>query len=1179
MTLGPRNGHSGSAGTNESGPGFRSQKGIFRKAGWYWGVGLGGNEVRLKDARGLGYISYLLHHPDAEFHVLDLYGGIAIPYAEDKKSMHDLPRADEDLDKAGIHIAGLGDAGEMLDQQAKEAYRRRLSELHEELEDAKQLGKVERAEQVETEIDALTRELSRAVGLGGRSRRAASASERARQSITKAIKSALGRIAQSDATFGDLLSRCIKTGTFCSYRPDRDSPIAWEFTTTSIESPDRMPSENLTQVRIDRMRPSAAAPSVLPFSVAQRTPFVGRESESGVVRAAIDRACTGGGSFLMLGGGPGVGKTRLAIEMAEYATRNSFTCFLGRCYEREEPFPYLPFAQIVETMLAQAPSLDEFRLQIGDNLPELAQLAPHLRRVFPEIPAPLDLPAAQKQRYLFQSVAETLERAARIRPQLLILDDLHWADESTLALLNHLADRITELRLVIIGTYRDEYFEHSSALPRMLEQAIRLGVRPLKLGGLSKDSVAKMVHELSQCQIPQSLVNVIFQQSNGNPFFVEEVYRHLIEERKLFDSAARIRADLKIDEIDVPENVRLIIGRRLRRFSDSELFALSAAAVIGRSFSFQLLAAINQVDVDELFTVIDKAQRMGVILPSSEGPENPFTFAHELVRQTLLADISVARQQQLHSKVAAAMELLYQAAITEHAGEIADHLLRAGSFADGEALIRWLIRAGKAALEGVAFDEARANFESALSRVDKTHSHLRAELLSNIAIAERGLGRWEEAQCHWEQALEIFIALRDQGRIGKTCLQLVQVVYWTSGWRKAMEIAERSIGHLPDVRRDRALLLGIIGVGKAIEGELHAAQEAFSAAFASAEELSDDRFKGTLLAFRSQFNFYFLRLREALEDSRRSVELTPRGGLWGRAHQLRWMQAALYHLGCVQEATRIGEDLEPLATKIGYLTGLSFSRQMAAWVKFWKQADLTQLEDSLRRDLDANTDAGLNLFVSISREQLSIAEFLQGHWDKALHDTEAAWSHEAPTHFKQINVGLRFRLRAYSGDREGALALLNEHHEMFAPMGRANTYGAWALALLTIEGLAVLDERDRAAALYPLVRELIATGAICMVFISRFSQNAAGIAAAAARHWDAAEEHFRIALQQAESFPNQLEQAETRRFHAMMLLDRAASGDNETARTLLGEALETYRCIGMRRHIELTQALIEQTSG
>src|SRR4029077_6078385 len=132
----------------------------------------------------------------------------------------------------GIHIGSLGDAGEMLDEQAKVAYRRRLSELREELEEAKERGNVERAEQAEEEIDALTKELSRAVGLGGRNRRAASASERARQTITKTIKAVVERIAQSDALLADILSRCIRTGTFCSYQPEPDFPIAWEFAET-----------------------------------------------------------------------------------------------------------------------------------------------------------------------------------------------------------------------------------------------------------------------------------------------------------------------------------------------------------------------------------------------------------------------------------------------------------------------------------------------------------------------------------------------------------------------------------------------------------------------------------------------------------------------------------------------------------------------------------------------------------------------------------------------------------------------------------------------------------------------------------------------------------------------------------------------------------------------------------
>ena len=351
----------------------------------------------------------------------------------------------------------------------------------------------------------------------------------------------------------------------------------------------------------------------------------------------------------MLWDGPGVGKTRLAMEMAEYASRVGFRCSVGHCYERDEPFPYLPFAEIIESNLAQAASLDDYRRRMGDNAAELAQIAPSLRRVFPDIPQPLELPPAQQRRYLFQSVSEALARAARTRPQLLVLEDLHWADESTLALLIHLANRIAQLPVVIIGTYRSGYSDDNPALVRTLEELIRMGVRPQKLGGLSKDAVAQMLHGLSQREAPESLVSLIFEESQGYPFFVEEVYRHLVEEGKVFDAAGQFRTDIKIDEIDVPENVRLIISRRLERLDENEKRALAAAAVIGRSFSFQLLTAVSQIDVDELFTVIEKAQQMGIIVPSSEGPERPFTFSHELVRQTLLAGISVPRRQQLHA--------------------------------------------------------------------------------------------------------------------------------------------------------------------------------------------------------------------------------------------------------------------------------------------------------------------------------------------------------------------------------------------------------------------------------------------------------------------------------------------------------------------------------------------------
>jgi len=395
----------------------------------------------------------------------------------------------------------------------------------------------------------------------------------------------------------------------------------WEFAATIAEQQVQpITGAETTPARADRSQASPPVLETSPFSLAERTAFVGRETEGSAIRAVIDHALTGDGSVVMLWDGPGVGKSRLAMEMAGYASRVGFRCSVGHCYERDDPFPYLPFVEIIENNLARAPSLDDYRQRVGDTLVELAQIAPSLRRIFPDISKPLELPPAQQRRYLFQSFSEALARLARTRPQLLVLEDLHWADESTLALLIYVAHRIAQLPVLIVGTYRSGYSDQNPALVRTLEELVRMGIRPQKLGGLSKDAIAQMLDGLSQRQAPDSLVSLIFDESEGYPFFVEELYRHLIEEGKVFDTAGQFRTDIKIDEIDVPENVRLIISRRLKRLDENERHALAAAAVIGRSFSFQLLTAISQIDVDELFTVIEKAQQMGVIFRAQRDP-------------------------------------------------------------------------------------------------------------------------------------------------------------------------------------------------------------------------------------------------------------------------------------------------------------------------------------------------------------------------------------------------------------------------------------------------------------------------------------------------------------------------------------------------------------------------------
>jgi tetratricopeptide (TPR) repeat protein len=1153
------------------------RNGVLRKEGEYWTVGYGGKDFLLKDSKGLGYLAHLLRYPGVEFHVLDLFGGIAGREEDDASpSMHGLPRSGEE-ETAGIHVGGLGDAGEMLDDQAKAAYRHRLAELREELDQAKELGNVTRAERAEQEIDALTRELSRAVGLGGRNRRAASASERARQSITKTIKAVVERIAQSDAALGDLFSRCIKTGTFCSYQPDPNFPIAWEFAATHLgSSNERTEPPTAGDDQAPPAPRSSAALGVSPFSLAERTAFVGRESERDAVRAAVDTALGGHGSIVMLAGGPGVGKSRLASEMAEYASRNGFRYFVGHCYERDEPFPFLPFAEIIESALAQAPSLDNFRQRVADNAAALAQVAPSLRRVFPDLPEPPDLPAQQRRRYLLQNIFELMARVARLQARLYILEDLQWADESSLSLLNHLAHRVSQFPIVVIGTYRDGYSDNNPALVRTLEELIRLGIRPLKLGGLSKDSVARMLNELSRRQPPENLVSAIFEESQGNPFFVEEVYRHLVEEGKVFDEAGQFLAEIKIDEVDVPENVRLIIGRRLQRFDDDEKRALAAAAVIGRSFSFQLLTAISRIDIDELFTVVEKAQQMGIIVASAEGPEKPFTFAHELVRQTLLAGISMPRKQQLHASVADAIERL-DAVVNGSAGEISDHLLKAGSFADRKQLVRWLTRAGKAALDASAFEEARHSFETAISHQSATDQEARADLLDNLAIAELGLEHWDAALANLREALEIYVKLGEREMIGRSFSELADAYVWVGRSQEAAETARRGLSYLEgDVSRNRVHLLAVLGEAIAAAGELEPSYEALDEALTIASKLADPKLEARVVGARSIVNLHFFRLREAAADGFLSERLADLGtSPWQRALQLRILHQALLYLGRLEEAIKIVNELEPLAVKIGQAYSVALCLSTRTWAEFGKEPDLARLEAGFLEVSKSDQKVRFGFWEVLSEVQLTMLDFIRGNWTAALaHARASCWADPAMSSINGFGEGNLFRQLAYAGDRDSALGIFREKRDLLPRSGQHNARGSWSMLALMLEGLIMLGERAQAGRLYPLVHELIASGAVALWPISRLTQTIAGAAAGAAGQWAAAEDHFQLAMQQAESFPQRLEQAEIRRFHAMMLLDRAARGDRERARSLLGEALETYTRIGMPRHIQMTRALL-----
>jgi tetratricopeptide (TPR) repeat protein len=344
-------------------------------------------------------------------------------------------------------------------------------------------------------------------------------------------------------------------------------------------------------------------------------------------------------------------------------------------------------------------------------------------------------------------------------------------------------------------------------------------------------------------------------------------------------------------------------------------------------------------------------------------------------------------------------------------------------------------------------------------------------------------------------------------------------------------------------------------------------------------QLADPKLEARLLAVRSTVNFHFFRLKEAAADGLRSEQLgASEASPWRRTVQLRVLLQALAYIGRIEEALRIADELEPLARKTGQSYEVALYVSMRAWAEFAKEPDLAKLKIGLEQVPKSDLRAWAIYWEALSEVQLSLVDFFRGNWTSALLHAQAASRHRELGN-SRYGVGTLFRQMAYAGDRAAALAILEEDRTRLPPSDQQNNRG-WTLMLaLVVEGLVILGERSRAAQLYPLARELIGTGAVVLWPISRFTNTIAGVAAAAARQWVAAEEHFQIALRQAESFPNVLEQAEIRRFHAMMLGDRAAPGDREKAQKLLNQALESYERIGMPRHIEMARALLDRADG
>jgi pilus assembly protein CpaF len=485
--------------------------------------------------------------------------------------------------------------------------------------------------------------------------------------------------------------------------------------------------------------------------------FVDRDQERLDIRMVLERAATGNGSLILLTGAPGVGATRLASEVAGEAAAKGWLVLGGRCLE-DGTEPYQPFREVLTSAVAAA-TARALAEAAGHTGPLLATLAPALRQKVRGIRATHDVAPDKVREQLFRGVHEFLSGVQGARPLLILLDDLQWADEATVNLLRDLAQRIGGSRMVVLGTCWDTELDSgrpfATALSRLLR---RRRAQRISLARLADRDVERMVAGLSDSPLSPVAMIGVQAATEGNPLFVEQSMLYLAESESMVGGGARAHSSYTEEDLELAQSVRGLIGRRVQRLSEPAQRMLVAAGVIGRDFDVPLLEAFGELAGHELRDALDEATRGHFLV--SAGKEN-YRFAHNLVRQRVLAALQLPRLQAYHLAVADTLERLYGKAGSEHAAEIGYHLYQAGTAADGARTAGFLAQAATNAQGVGAFEEVLRLVDSALQLLPADRTRERAEALATRGNALWGLGRLEDAKASWRGAVQRYEELGD----------------------------------------------------------------------------------------------------------------------------------------------------------------------------------------------------------------------------------------------------------------------------------------------------------------------------------------------------------------------------------------------------------------------------------
>jgi DNA-binding CsgD family transcriptional regulator len=420
----------------------------------------------------------------------------------------------------------------------------------------------------------------------------------------------------------------------------------------------------------------------------------------------------------MVVGEMGIDKTTLCEQIATYTTVVGGQSLTGHCFEEGlSSIPYIPFSEI---LLAYASTVDTETLkqQVGANAGDIARIVPEIGHELGVEPSTMADPDEDRYR-LMRAVSNFLQNIAASQPLLVVLEDLHDADSSTLEMLNYLAHNVAGSRLMLMGTYRHTEITRAHPLSNVLVQLRRVNeYTNLQLKGLGNSEVHRMLTNIVDRDVPWSLAETICQQTEGNSLFVQEVIRDLVEEGAILndpDEESETSSLARVVAINIPQGLRDVISRRLSRLSPECNHALSVGAVIGREFRLDVLLRMLDMTEDEMFVALEEAQSVAVIQESSgTGPILSFRFNHSFFRQTLYDDLFTPRRIRLHRQIGEILEDVYTGSIERHAREISEHFSHSSDQETLHKALNYTRMAAEDAISMSAYGEAVRLFTHAL---------------------------------------------------------------------------------------------------------------------------------------------------------------------------------------------------------------------------------------------------------------------------------------------------------------------------------------------------------------------------------------------------------------------------------------------------------------------------------